>query len=96
MITQSLTEEAETLSDEELADLAELHRGMVRASFGIYNTEEDVDALASALTRLAADKDFYRRQYRRLPNGDYEHTSFRFDPARSFSVKAEVDRLLDA
>jgi selenocysteine lyase/cysteine desulfurase len=94
MVTMSLAEEAERLSDEELAQLAELHRGMVRASFGIYNTEKDVDALVDALQHLAANKDFYRAHYVRLPNGDYEHKAFRFDHQRIFSIQNEVEKFL--
>lgn len=95
MVTQSLAEEAERLSDEELAHLAELHRGMVRASFGIYNTTNDVDALVAALKHITANKDFYTERYVRLPNGDYGHKTFKFDPAAFFSVKREVDTALE-
>jgi selenocysteine lyase/cysteine desulfurase len=96
MVTQSLAEEAERLSDEELANLAELHRGMVRASFGIYSTTKDVDALVAALHHISANKDFYRQHYVRLPNGDYEHKTFKFDHTKFFSVRQEVDAVLDA
>jgi selenocysteine lyase/cysteine desulfurase len=96
MVTMSLSEEAERLSDEALAQLAELHRGMVRASFGVYSTKKDVDALVAALKHISAHKDFYQSQYERLPNGDYEHTTFKFDHQKVFSVKQEVDALLAA
>ncbi len=94
MVTISLSEEAEKLSDEELANLAELHRGMVRASFGIYNTEKDVAALAAALHHLSANRAHYQQLYERLPNGEYEHKTFKFDHTQLFSVPGEVDRLL--
>jgi selenocysteine lyase/cysteine desulfurase len=96
MVTMSLSEEAERLSDEELAQLAELHRGMVRASFGVYSTRKDVDALVAALKQITAAKNFYQSQYERLPNGDYEHKTFKFDHLKVFSVKQEVDALLAA
>lgn len=96
MVTQNLTEEAERLSDEKLARLAELHRGMVRASFGVYSTKQDVDALVSALNHISAHKDFYREQYVRLPGGDYQHKVFKFDHREVFSVKDEVDAALDS
>jgi selenocysteine lyase/cysteine desulfurase len=96
MVTQSLTEEAERLSDEELAQLAELHRGMVRASFGVYSTKKDVDALVAALKHISANKDFYRQQYARLPNGDFQHKTFQFDHTKVFSVKGVVDEVLEA
>ncbi|MDZ7268506.1 MAG: aminotransferase class V-fold PLP-dependent enzyme [candidate division KSB1 bacterium] len=96
MVTMSLAEEAERLSDEALEQLAELHRGMVRASFGIYSTEKDVDALVAALKHITANKDFYRAQYLRLPNGDYEHKTFKFDHTKIFSIRGEVDAWLQA
>ena len=94
MVTLSLSEEAEVLSDVELADLAELHRGMVRASFGIYNTEKDVDALVAALHDVSAKRKYYQQFYERLPNGDYAHKTFKFDHTKLFSVAREVDGLL--
>lgn len=36
--------------------LGTLHTGACRASVGIYNTEEDVDALAQAVERLLAKR----------------------------------------
>jgi len=94
MVMLSLAEEAERLSDEELANLAELHRGMVRASFGIYNTEKDVDALVAALHHISANREHYKTLYQRLPSGDYVHNTFKFDHERLFSIKAAVDDLL--
>ncbi len=96
MVTMSLADEAERLSDEELEQLAELHRGMVRASFGVYSTEKDVDALVTALKNITANKDFYREHYVRLPNGDYEHKTFRFDHEKIFSVRSAVEAWLEA
>ena len=89
MIMLSLTEE--DLTDEELEELADLQQGMVRASFGIYNTETDVDALVGALERISADKEKFLELYRRLENGDYAHKSFTFDPEKVFSVKSAVE-----
>jgi len=96
MVSMSLEEEAGRLTDEELAQLAELHRGMVRASFGIYSTEKDVDALVAALQHITANKAFYQSQYNRLPNGDYEHKTFKFDHKKIFCIKEEVEALLAA
>ncbi|MGH7491826.1 MAG: aminotransferase class V-fold PLP-dependent enzyme [bacterium] len=96
MVTLSLSEEAEKLSDEELANLAELHRGMVRASFGIYNTEKDVEALVAALHDISGKRAHYQKLYERLPNGEYEHRNFKFEHARLFSVKGEVDKWMEA
>jgi selenocysteine lyase/cysteine desulfurase len=43
--------------------------GLVRASFGCYNTTNDVDRLAETLERLARGD--YRGRYRQLPSGEY-------------------------
>ncbi len=94
MVTQSLAETAGDLSDNELQQLAELHKGMVRASFGLYNTKQDVDALAAALHDITSRRDFYASHYAQLPNGDYQHKTFRFDHAALFSVKKIVDEIL--
>jgi hypothetical protein len=42
---------------------------MVRASFGCYNTVEDVDRLAEMLERTARGE--YRGRYRQLTSGEY-------------------------
>jgi selenocysteine lyase/cysteine desulfurase len=94
MITEALAEEEENLTDEELENMAELQRGMVRASFGIYSRREHVDALARALREIAANKDTYKARYNRLPSSDYVHKTFEFDHARLFSVKRAVDEWL--
>jgi selenocysteine lyase/cysteine desulfurase len=94
MVTHSLAEEALDLSDEELQTLADLHKGMVRASFGVYNTKKDVEALAAALHDISTRRDFYQQHYLQLPNGDYQHKTFRFDHAALFSVKGTVEEAL--
>jgi len=96
MVSMSLEEEADRLTDEELEQLAELHRGMVRASFGVYSTKKDVEALVAALKHITANKAFYQSQYNRLPNGDYEHKTFKFDHKKIFCIKEEIEALLAA
>lgn len=58
------------MTDEELEAIADLHRGMVRASFGIYSTTEDADALATAVREIASNGARYVPLYDRLPNTD--------------------------
>jgi selenocysteine lyase/cysteine desulfurase len=91
MITEVLSEESDDLSDEEIERLADLHRGMVRASFGIYNTKADVDLLAEAVRDLVERREHYEELYDRLDSGDYAHKTFKFDHTRLFSVKGAVD-----
>lgn len=92
MVTEQLSEYAEELSNDELEALAELHRGMVRASFGLYNTRADVDALAEALQNICANREFYLRHYHRTSCGDYCHNTFEFDSTPIFSAQEEVNR----
>ena len=55
--------------------------GMVRASFGAYNTSEDVDALVEALLRLRRGS--YRGRYERGPDGEYTPQKAFYIPVRS-------------
>ena len=94
MVMASLEEAADRLSNAELERLANERRGMVRASFGIYNTEADVDALVAALQSIAERRHELLPLYERLDNGDYRHRSYAFDTTGAFSTRALVDELL--
>ncbi len=96
MITDDLGEHMDDLSNEELEALAELHRGMVRASFGIYNTMEDVDALVHAVSEIAAKPSFYQAQYHQAAGDNYFHNTFKFDSTPVFSTRNAVDNWLAA
>ena len=65
-------------SDEEHRYLAEMQHGerrripgMVRASFGLYSTREDVDALVAGVSELAREKDRIAAAYEGHPSGEY-------------------------
>jgi len=95
MISDDLMEQmGDALSNEELEQLAELHRGMVRASFGIYNTKQDVDHLAAAIQDIAERQDFYIDQYQKMECDNFIHKTFHFDSRPVFSTSSEVDRWL--
>lgn len=94
MISEDLGEQMEGLSNEELEALADLQRGMVRASFGIYNTREDVDALVLAVRTITENKDYYRAHYHQRSCTNYFHNSFEFDSTPLFSAPQEVERWL--
>jgi cysteine desulfurase / selenocysteine lyase len=72
--------------------------GMVRISFGVYNTRQDVDRAVSALKEIIARKEEWASLY--LPslshNGDWNHVSFRFDETACISLKRDVDSLLES
>jgi selenocysteine lyase/cysteine desulfurase len=67
--------------------------GMVRVSFGLYNTKDDVDAAAEALADIAARPDEYRANYRPLlrGSGDWVHREFEYPPEDAFSLEDEID-----
>ena len=93
MIADDLGEHMDGLSNEEFEALAELHRGMVRASFGLYNDQKDVDALACALRQISENKDYYQSQYHQLEACDeYAHNTFAFDSTPVFCARNEVNR----
>ena len=70
--------------------------GMVRVSFGLYNTRADVDRAAEALEHIAAHCDEYRQQYVPVMNHEsaYRHRDFAFSTADAFSIERAVDAWL--
>ncbi|UCH10871.1 MAG: aminotransferase class V-fold PLP-dependent enzyme, partial [Fidelibacterota bacterium] len=82
------------MSDEELAAAGMAKPGMVRASFGLYSTQEDADALIAALKDIIRNQGTYLPLYR-LAESDHEfrHTTFRLN-AEEFSVPDIVSRVI--
>ena len=95
LISQQLAEttDFDALSPGEMEALADLHRGMVRASFAVYNEPADIDALADALTQIIARRDDYTRHYEKTASGDYRHRDFRFNPNEAFDADEWVAAL---
>jgi selenocysteine lyase/cysteine desulfurase len=59
--------------------------GLVRVSFGIYNTTEEIDVLVEALTNIAAGN--YKGAYSQDPvSGEYKIAGWNFDPDQYFSL----------
>jgi cysteine desulfurase / selenocysteine lyase len=94
LVMLSFSEWADVLDNEELERLADLHRGMVRASFGIYTTTKDIDVLVKALAEICLRRHFYVEKYVRSVDGGYSHREFTFEHTATFSVKTEIDKLL--
>ena len=94
LITDKLSDQSTTLSDEELEILTTMQQGMVRVSFGLYNNEKDVNILCSALQRIVSNKQAYTDQYELLPSGEYKHKVFNFNSTEYFSAKHHVDAWL--
>ncbi len=69
--------------------------GMVRVSFGIYNTEFDVDHFIHALKDIISKQKEYAKYYLINNHGDYEHKSFKFSCKDYFSLSKNVKDELD-
>ena len=69
----------------------EMQMGMVRASFGLYTTADDVKTLLAGIDALCADEQGVRDSYQRGADGVPRHRVFRapaetlFDPARELA-----------
>ena len=64
--------------------------GMVRVSFGIYNTTSDVDHFIHALKDILLKHDQYASHYNINEHGDYEHKTFQFSCNEYFSLSQSV------
>lgn len=68
--------------------------GMVRASFGIYSTDEDVNALVDALKDIVSKQDKYTKLYQLDDTRTYIHKTFKPDTKELFSVETFIDDYL--
>jgi selenocysteine lyase/cysteine desulfurase len=68
--------------------------GMVRASFGLYSTLADVEALELALRDIIENIGAYARDYKINDDNDYEHTSYHLDHKKIFNVVSVIDQYL--
>ncbi len=76
------------------ADLAEIEmrKGMVRASFGLYTSEDDLGALLAGIDALCADVEGFRARYQRGADDVHRHRQFSapaeslFDPRRELAL----------
>lgn len=86
------------LDAESAADLVELEmkKGMVRASFGLYTTEEDVRALLAGIDAICSDADGFRARYALGADGVHRHRDFSALPESLFDPGRELARALAA
>ncbi len=68
--------------------------GMVRASFGLYNTLEDGLALVAALQKIITEKNHFATKYFINEKGEYEHKTFQLECENHFSVTKTLDETL--
>ena len=78
--------------DNHLSWKVEPWMGMVRASFGIYNTKKDVDKLISSIKDIIDNKQKYSDYYSVDSNGDYKHNQFQFSSKDFFSLTDTIDK----
>jgi len=86
MILDDIIESFGSTPDGRQRSQYKLIAGMVRASFGLYNTSEDVETLVAALQEIAIRKEEFSRQYRINEQGDYVHRTFRMEDQNHFHV----------
>ena len=68
--------------------------GMVRASFGLYSTQDDVDALVSALNEIQANVTKYTALYHIDDIGNYVHNDYDMTAVNPFSISDYLNREL--
>ena len=94
LILDDMLDAVTDILDDELESKYKLIAGMVRASFGIYNQPEDVDALMNALQEIVSRKNEFRQLYHVDKTGNYLHNTFRMEIENSFSVSDSIKTLL--
>ena len=95
MLTEEFEELAcENLDNDALEELIQDRRGMVRASFGLYTTEEDINELTSALIDIEDNIDTYCEHYIKQKDGSYTHKTFDSAGKQSFNILDELDKAL--
>ena len=75
-------------------DALKIKAGMVRASFGIYSTKDDVVALVKALKDIVARRDEYTNLYSLDDTGTYIHKTFTPVKDELFSVETFIEDYL--
>ena len=88
------SEELEQLDciDDHLSWKVEPWMGMVRASFGLYNTIDDIDFLLKSLEQIIDRKSYFIDKYSINESGDYQHKSFNFSSKDFFSLTGSIDK----
>ena len=95
MIMDDLLAATTSINEEDFEDAFQLKSGMVRASFGIYNTEKDADELVKAITDISENRETYTNQYKLDNAGNYIHTSFNMNRQDQFSIKSYIDQYVN-
>ena len=94
MIMDDLLKLVEEIDMEEKEQELHLKRGMVRASFAMYSTNTDADALIRAIKDIVKRKDTYLSLYHVDEFGDYKHNTFQFNHKGEFSIRECLSELI--
>ena len=78
--------------DNNLAWNIEPWMGMIRASFGLYTKESDIDALINALNDITKNKEKFIQEYKLGEEGEYIHKSFTFSSKDFFSLTGTINQ----
>ncbi len=95
MILDDLLDATETIADEDFEEVFKLKSGMVRVSFGLYNTMADSDMLEKAIIDITENVDSYAAQYHVDENGNYCHNHFKLEQENHFSVSEFIDKYVN-
>lgn len=82
------------LNEVDFNDELKIKAGMVRASFGIYSTQDDVAALVTALKDIVAKRDEYSDLYFLDKAGNYCHKTFKPAEDDLFNVESFINEYL--
>ncbi len=67
------------IPDEQHEDYINRKRGMLRASFSIYNSEKDIDKLMFAVTEIINNLQDFQKHYTVAADGSYQHRKFKIN-----------------
>lgn len=94
MIIEEIVGSGKDLDKIDFNDELKIKAGMVRASFGIYSTKDDVTALVSALKDIVGKHDEYSQLYSLDGTGTYCHKTFIPNEADLFDIESFISEYL--
>jgi len=94
LILDEMLEAVEDMDQDDIELDYKLIAGMVRASFGLYTTPDDIFVLGDALKSIVNNKSTYSEHYEIDSSGNYVHKTFNLGPEESFSISKTIDAYL--
>ena len=95
MIIDDLLDFTSEIGEDNFEEEVFLKSGMVRASVGLYNTQEDIVTLVSALKEIISKKGELCSHYEADSFGNYFHSSFNSDNYNRFSTTSFIQSYWD-